>query len=374
MKNLFFYGTMRHMPLLEIVLGGDTGHLGFEPATLAGFTVSGVAEGPFPMIARDADGTARGLLARGLQPPDVARLDYYEGGFAYDLEEVTLENGERAEVYVPQPDQWTADGPWSLEAWEAQWGALSRFAAREVMGYFGTRSREEVAAIYPRIRARAQAQVNAGAGQAEETRQGRIDIAERNRVYSRFFALDEMKLRYERFDGTMSQTVDRAVFVGTDAAILLPYDPLRDRVLLIEQMRMGPLARGDSAVWQLEPIAGGVDPGETAEQAAHREAAEEARLKIDKLETVAKVYASPGNATEFFHIFLGLADLPDGIAGIAGLDAENEDIRSHVMSFDDLIAMADRDALANAPLVLAVNWLARHRDRLRSDRAGATPE
>ena len=155
---------------------------------------------------------------------------------------------------------------------------------------------------------------------------------------------------------------------------MLPYDPVRDRVLLVEQIRMGPLARGDATCWQLEPIAGHIDPGETPQAAARREALEEAGITLGKLEPVANVYASPGNATEFFHIFVGLADLPDLITGTGGLASEGEDIRSHLMSFDELMALADAQALANAPLVASAYWLARHRERLRSDGTTAKPD
>ncbi|NNE53257.1 MAG: NUDIX domain-containing protein [Sulfitobacter sp.] len=373
MRNLFFYGTLRHMPLLEIVLGKDTDALDFAQATLPGFEVSSVAEGPFPMIAEKAGAEARGLLVRGLSDADIARLDFYEGGFAFDLVLAPLSDGQQTEVYVPKPGLWTPDGPWDLDRWARDWGALSCHAAWEVMSLMGRRSREEVAQIFSRIRARATARVNAEtARHGEGTTQGRIDIDRRNRVYARFYALDELALRFERFDGSMSERVERAIFIGSDAAILLPYDPVRDRVLLIEQVRMGPLARGDKGVWMLEPIAGNIDPGEDPETTARREAMEEAGLEISQLETIAEVYASPGNATEFFYIYLGIADLPDDITGTGGVETEHEDIRSHLLPFEDLIAMADRFSFGNAPLVLAVNWLARHRDRLRSGGAGAT--
>jgi nudix-type nucleoside diphosphatase (YffH/AdpP family) len=194
---------------------------------------------------------------------------------------------------------------------------------------------------------------------------GKAEIMDRQRSYAHFFALDDMQVRHERFDGTMTEPLDRAVFIAADAAIMLPYDPIRDRVLLVEQIRMGPLARGDTSVWQLEPIAGHVDPGETPEQAVQREALEEAGLTVQFLEKVAEVYASPGNSTEFYYIFMGLADLPDGAQGAGGLASEGEDIRSHILSFDELMALVGNFDAANAPLVLAAYWLAHNRARLR---------
>ncbi|MDF1728483.1 MAG: NUDIX domain-containing protein [Sulfitobacter sp.] len=372
-RTLFFYGTLRHRRLLEIVLGRASGDVRLSEDVLPDHAVHSVAEGPFPMIEAAEGFEAPGLRVEGLTDADIARLDFYEGGFDYDLLKKLLSSGHSAEVYVPRAGLWTPGGVWSLAEWEAHWGPLSCAAAEEVMGYFGKRSRTDVGRIFGRIRSRAQARVNAatsrhGAG----TRQGEVVRHGQERVYSHFYALDEIRLQFERFDGSLSEPVERAIFVGSDAAILLPYDPRRDRVLLIEQFRVAPLVRGDAKAWMLEPIAGNVDPGESPQECAHREAKEEAGLTLDALETIAEVYASPGNATEFFYIYLGLADLPDEITGTHGLESEHEDIRSHLIAFDDLMALNDTFAFGNAPLVLAINWLARNRDRLRSEVTEAT--
>ena len=258
--------------------------------------------------------------------------------------------------------------------WQANWADLSCIAAREVMSYHGTRSRDEVARMFPMIRARAQSQLNAARSRhGTHTFTGRTEVITRIRSYAKFFAMDDIQLRHEKFDGTMSDVLDRGVFIAADAAIVMPYDPVRDTVLLVEQIRMGPLARGDRTNWQLEPIAGRIDPGETAQIAARREASEEAGVVLTGLEQVAEVYASPGNSTEFHYIFVGLADLSARDTSAGGLDSEDEDIRSHIIGFDDLMALVEGLGAANAPLVLAAFWLARHRDRLRSGQGAAKP-
>jgi ADP-ribose pyrophosphatase len=180
-----------------------------------------------------------------------------------------------------------------------------------------------------------------------------------------FFGLDIWELQHRRFDGRMSAGLVREVFVMGDAVTVLPYDPVRDRVLLIEQMRMGPLGRGDPLPWQLEAIAGRIDPGETPEVAARREAMEEAGLVLGALEKVAEYYPTPGAVTEYLYSYVALCDLPDGVAGVFGAAEEAEDIKGHLMPFDRLVEVMAAGEIGNAPLLLTVLWLQRERDRLR---------
>ncbi len=163
----------------------------------------------------------------------------------------------------------------------------------------------------------------------------------------------------------MSEVVTRAGFVGGDAVTVLPYDPVRDRVLVIEQFRFGPYLRGDPRPWVLEPIAGRIDAGESPGDCAHREAWEEAGVVLHALEDIAAYYPSPGAYTEFLYSFIGLADLPDEAAGTGGVDYENEDIRAHVLSFDRLMELVSTGEAGCGPLVLSALWLQQNRARLR---------
>lgn len=365
--RLFFFGTLRHMPLLEIVLGRVIGTDQIRQATLPGYEVRAVTEGPFPALVAVEGQQAQGLAVDGLSDSDVERLNFYEGGFAYDLRVLRLGDGSEAQVYMAAEGVCTPAALWDLEVWTAQWGDMSCHAAREVMGYFGARDSAQVAAMFPQIRARAWSRTlgeRQPAGQG--ARKATVTLEREARVYAGYLAVDEVTLRHQRFDGTMSPALERSYLVAADAALVLPYDPVRDRVLLIEQIRVGPLGRRDPNLWLLEPIAGAVDAGETPEDAARREAQEEANLTLTALEPVARTYASPGSSTEFYHMFVGLADLPDDITGIGGLGHESEDIRSHLVSFDRFMEMADAQRLSNAPVVLLAYWLAFHRKRLRS--------
>ena len=147
--------------------------------------------------------------------------------------------------------------------------------------------------------------------------------------------------------------------------IVLPYDPVNDRILLIEQFRAGPYVKGDKNPWVLEPIAGLIDKGETPESAGVREAQEEALLEIKRLELVARSYPSPGISTEFFHQYIGIVELLDSSNLIAGLQSENEDIRSHIFEYEQFFEMIERGKVNVGPLILLGLWLSKNRTRLR---------
>ena len=100
-------------------------------------------------------------------------------------------------------------------------------------------------------------------------------------------------------------------------------------------------------------------------RAARREAEEEAGLRLGPLEPMVQVYASPGYSTEFFHCFLGLAELSEFDTSAGGLRSEHEDIRSHVLSFDAAMALVKTGEINTGPLVMMLYWLAAERDRIR---------
>ena len=372
MKNLFFYGTLRHEALLETVLG-DAGVAALRPAQLPGYRAYWADGHGFPFLTQEPGGQAIGLLAEGLSDDAIARLDFYEGGFGYGLHPVTVQTDHgpvAAQVWLVPDGTYDRGAPFDLDDWARRRAALNVRAAAEVMGLYGTRSAAEVARMYPMIEMRAQSWVMGRTEQVPDAPGGMtradVDLIDSQTPYIDYFAVETQRLRFRKFSGDMGPEVHYGSFVATDAALVLPYDPVRDRVMLVEQFRMGPQVRGDRVPWQLEPIAGRIDADETPEQTARREALEEAGLELRGLELISRAYPSPGCSNEYFHTYLGLADLPEDAAGVGGLLAESEDIRSHILSFDAAMDMADRGEIRVVPLLMALYWLARHRDRLRA--------
>ena len=184
-------------------------------------------------------------------------------------------------------------------------------------------------------------------------------------VYKGFFSVEEHDLSYRKFNNQQSSIITRSALISSDAVIVLPYDPVNDRILLIEQFRAGPYVKGDENPWVLEPIAGLIDEGETPESAGIREAEEEAHLEIKRLELVARSYPSPGISTEFFHQYIGIVELLDSSDLIAGLSSENEDIRSHIFEYEQFFEMIESGKVNVGPLILLGLWLSKNRNRLR---------
>ena len=170
-------------------------------------------------------------------------------------------------------------------------------------------------------------------------------------VYKGFFSVEEHDISYQKFNNEQSDVVTRSALVSSEAVIVLPYDPVNDRILLIEQFRVGPYVKGDESPWVLKPIAGLVDVGESPENAVIREAQEEAHLEIKKLELVARSYPSPGISTEFFHQYIGIVELPSSSNLIAGLSSENEDIRSHIFEYGQFSDMIESGKINVGPAI-----------------------
>ncbi len=193
----------------------------------------------------------------------------------------------------------------------------------------------------------------------------RVEPLQRVYAYERFFGVEEHRLRYPRFDGGMSEVVERAVFTSGDAVAVLPFDARAGTVLLIEQFRPGPWARRDPRPWFLESVAGRSDRAEAPEATARREAIEEAGLTLGRLERIAAYYPSPGTATEYIVSFVAEADLGGAGGAVHGLAEEAEDIRTLVVPLEAAMAAVASGEVRNSALLISLLWLDRHAARLR---------
>lgn len=199
---------------------------------------------------------------------------------------------------------------------------------------------------------------------AERRSRDDVEIFGVETAYDGFFKLDVYDVRYRRFDGTWSRRHEREVFQRGPTAAILLYDPARDAVILVEQMRT-PAINDPSGPWLLEVVAGIIDPDEAAETVVHREAVEEAGVSVRKVIPLFDSFLSPGGCTERISLFVGLVD-SEGAGGVHGLAHEDEDIRVVVWPFDQAFAEIG-GKIITAPAMICLQWLAMNRDRLRSE-------
>ncbi len=189
------------------------------------------------------------------------------------------------------------------------------------------------------------------------------ELIERSVPFQGHFRVARYVFRQELYQGGMSAPFSREVFERGQAAALLPYDPVRDEVVLIRQFRAGSFAAGRHP-WSWEIVAGIIEEGESPEDLVRRETVEEANLEVRDLEFINSVMLTPGACSESCTMFAGRIDA-SGAGGIFGLASENENILVKAMPFVEVRAMLDRAEIDNAIAVIALQWLALHRDALR---------
>ena len=190
-----------------------------------------------------------------------------------------------------------------------------------------------------------------------------VEVLDKSTPYRGFFRMDVYRLRHRKFDGGWTQELSREVFERGHAVAVLPYDPERDRVILIEQFRIGAFAAGLDA-WLLETVAGIIETGESAEEVARREAQEEAGCHITDLAPIAEVMLSPGGCSETLSIYCGRVD-SRGAGGIHGLAHEGEDIRVLVLPPEEALARVLATRGANANAIIPLQWLLLNHQELR---------
>lgn len=191
-----------------------------------------------------------------------------------------------------------------------------------------------------------------------------VAIEQRETVFDGFFKVERLALRHRRFAGDWTGIIQRELFVRPDATCVLLYDPDRDEVVLIEQFRTGALGR-EQIPWLLELVAGIHDKDEDPEAVARREAKEEAGLEVGEMEPILSYLVSPGGSNELVHLYCGRVDA-SAAGGIHGLDEEDEDIRVHVYPALDAIGMIGSGPLNNAAALIALQWFAQQRERVRA--------
>ena len=190
-----------------------------------------------------------------------------------------------------------------------------------------------------------------------------VRVLESEVAYQGHFTLRKLTLQHRRFGGGWSEPVVRELFERGAAVGVLPYNPVDDSLVMIEQFRPGAI-RGSDSPWMLELIAGVVEPGEQDEDVVHREAMEEAGCQVAELVPIATLLPSAGACSEQVRLFCGRVTTA-AIGGIRGLQDEGEDILVHSVAREEALRMLREDRIPNGHTLIALQWLQIHADELR---------
>ncbi len=122
-------------------------------------------------------------------------------------------------------------------------------------------------------------------------------IGSERRYEGRVIHLDVETVRFP--DGSTGQ-LEMIRHPGASAVVPMLDDPAGPdpRVLLIRQFRHA----ADGVIWEVP--AGRLDPGETPEECARRELAEETGMRASQLTRLTTIYTTPGFTDERIHLFL----------------------------------------------------------------------
>lgn len=189
-----------------------------------------------------------------------------------------------------------------------------------------------------------------------------IEIIDKTTCYQGFFRIDRYQLRHRLFNGEWGESITRELFERGHAAAVLPYDPIRDEIILIEQFRIGAL-EAPGGPWLMEIVAGIIEPNETAENVVKRESIEESGCIITDLIPLYDFLVSPGGMSERIALFCARVDTTHA-GGIHGATDEGEDIKVHVVSRETALNYLKTGKINSASAIIALQWLALNRENV----------
>lgn len=182
----------------------------------------------------------------------------------------------------------------------------------------------------------------------------KFKIIDKKNLYDGFFKMNEVTLKYRKYDGNWSNNIKRELFGGAQVAAVLPYDPISKEIILIQQFRPGTISK-DIDHYLDEIVAGIIDEGESPEIAAKRECLEETGCEVKKLIPIQGYFPAPGSSESFYHLFLGEVKSFKG-SKIQGLENENEDIFVKCFKINEVRKKMEDGKILNGLTLIALQW------------------
>ncbi len=183
----------------------------------------------------------------------------------------------------------------------------------------------------------------------------KVEMISEEIPFDEFFKIYKAQLRFEHFDGSMSEIVTRYNFDKPEAVAVLVYHVTQDAYILVRQFRYPPL-RHTVDPWLTEIVAGGRDEVESEMEAAKREVEEEIGYIPLRLEKITTCYVSPGIMSERVAIFLAEVDESSKVNNGGGNKGEDEDIQLVWLLRKDAPAWQESQMVGDAKTIIALQW------------------
>ena len=160
-----------------------------------------------------------------------------------------------------------------------------------------------------------------------------------------------VNLRVDSLRSESGRTYDAEVVEHAEAVAVI-VRPRPSEMLLVRQYRH-PLGRE-----QWEVVAGGMNPGESPEDAALRELQEETGYRGHRVERLWSAYTAPGFCEELLHVCV----VHGYDIGDPQPDEGEEEMQLGIFSIDELWRKIREDELPDAKTQIAVLWALSARD------------
>ena len=182
----------------------------------------------------------------------------------------------------------------------------------------------------------------------------KFEIINKKNIHNGFFKMNEYILKYKKYDGSWSKEVKREIFGGAMVSAVLPYDPFKREIVLIQQFRPGTITK-EFNNYLYEIVAGIIDSGEKAEDTAKRECLEETGCEVKKIIPIQGYFPAPGSSESFYHLFVAEIETFEG-ERIMGLKTENEDILVKSYKISEVKNKLQRGEILNGLTIIALQW------------------
>jgi ADP-ribose pyrophosphatase len=192
-----------------------------------------------------------------------------------------------------------------------------------------------------------------------------LQILSRELQWQGYFKMVKFTFKHKLFAGGVSQPITRELFERGHAVVVIPYDPMTDQLILIEQIRVGAFDH-DMSPWMIELVAGIIEEGEAPIDVAKRETYEETGLETLQCQKIMSYLSSPGGMSERIDLYVAQVNAGD-IAQLAGLAEEGEDIRVFAMDRELAYQAIAQGKITNGASIIGIQWLALNHQRIKQE-------